>query len=97
MSIKLIKDELSNMANASLAHQANVYKKIANQSNSIKHLIEIVFEVDIRLSTKAARVLELILKQHLYDLEPFVDVFFSTTYSTFSTIVPSDHVPKFAN
>ncbi|MGC6470939.1 MAG: adenylosuccinate lyase [Flavobacteriales bacterium] len=78
MTIENIRHELKLMPNAALANRKRTCQNIANHPNGLKYLIQLTFEVDDKLSIRAAWILEIILKDNLYSITTFLDTFCKT-------------------
>ncbi|SDX83051.1 hypothetical protein SAMN05444411_11044 [Lutibacter oricola] len=97
MSKKLVITELENLGTAHRANRERVRNFIFDNPDLLPHLIDIVFEVDNKLSIKAAWVLELVCEKHLIWLLPYINIFTSNIHRAYldSAVRPLSKICNF--
>lgn len=75
MSKTIVINELENLGTALRSNRMRVSNFIIDNPDLLPYLIEIVFDVDNKLSIKAAWVLELVCEKHLDWLLPYLNTF----------------------
>lgn len=75
MKKKALIHELTVMQNASLVHRNKACQYVLNDKSNIPLLIELTFEIKVKLSIRAAWILELVCKESLNHIIPYLDTF----------------------
>ncbi|MDV7188215.1 adenylosuccinate lyase [Lutibacter sp. TH_r2] len=97
MSKEFLINELENLGTALRINRDRVSNLVLENPNLLPYLIELIFEVNNKLSIKAAWVLELVCEKHIDWLAPYLDLFTSNIGKTYfeSAVRPISKICNF--